>query len=240
MKRFLKPIAIGEFLGCILLAIQIIFNIPNDVFNKIVIIAFIAIVVGSIIFNIVFVKRYQRRVHKQIALLESGKQKEALFDMQQMLETAQRKNMKNVERICRLNMTAALCDLKEYEKALEILEGMDKTDLKGQEEFVYDLNQCACYFYLEKYEEGLDVYDRSYHVFQKYKDNPVYGGYVAVVTIWAMLALGEYDQAELMLSKAKEKWDVNRLYQDYHMIEMRLGEKKSAEKYENNLRKTIK
>lgn len=228
MKRILKPIALGVLLGFVLLAIQSIFDIPNHVFNKIVIIAFVAVIIISIVVNVIFVQKYQRRVHKQIKLLESGKQKEALFDMEQMLETAQRKKMKNVERICRLNMTAALCDLKDYSRALKILEDMDTSELKGQEEFVYDLNLCACYFYLEKNEEGLDVYDRSYTVFQKFKDNPVYGGYVAVVTIWAMLALGEYDQAEYMLSKAKEKWDLDRLYEDYRMIEMRLGEKKSA------------
>lgn len=233
MNRILKPIALGALLGFILMGIQILFDIPNNVFNKIVIISFIVIVVGSVIFNLIFVKRYQTRIHKQIALLETGKQKEALQDMEQMLKTAQRKNMKNVERICRLNMTAALCDLKEYSHALEILKNMDQTELKGQEEFVYDLNLCACYFYLEKYNEGLDVYDRSYKVFQKYKDSSIYGGYVAVVTIWAMLALGEYDQAELMLAQTKKQWNLNRLYEDYRMIEMRLGEKKSAEKYKD-------
>ena len=231
MKRILKPIGLGALLGFVLLAIQILFDIPDHVFNKIVIIVFVLVIVLIIGINIIFVQKYQRRVHKQIALLEAGKQKEALFDMQQMLETAQRKKMVNVERICRLNMTAALCDLKEYQQALNILEGMDPSTLKGQEEFVYDLNLCACYFYLEKYEEGLDVYDRSYTVFEKFKDNPVYGGYVAVVTIWAMLALGEYNQAELMLASTKEKWNVNRLYEDYRMIEMRLGKKKSDEKY---------
>lgn len=225
MKGILKPIALGALVGVILLIIQNIFKIPEAAFQKWVFIVFIVLLVGTVLFNILFVRKYQKRVHKQIALLEAGETEAALADMQDMMDMAHRKKLKNIERVCRLNMTAALCDLKEYDKALELLESMDRDIFKGNEEFVYDLNLCACYFYVGKYEEGLDVYDRSYEVFQRFKDNPFYGGYVAVVTIWAMLALGEYDQARNMLAQAKEKWDKERLYEDYKMIEEKLAER---------------
>ena len=219
MSRILKPIGLGALAGFVLLLIKDLFNINDVIFQEIVLIAFVAIIVGSILFNVLFMRKFQKRIYKQIALLEDGKQMEALLDMQSMLEEAKRKKMKNIVRVCRLNITAALCDLKEYDKALEILKDLGKDNLKGNELFVYDLNLCACYFYLEKYEEGLDVYDGSYEVFQRFKDNPFYGGYVSVVTIWAMVALGEKEKAREMLENAKVKWDKERLYEDYRMIE---------------------
>ena len=227
MRGILKPMALGALVGVILLAIQNVFKIPEASFQKWVFITFALILVGSLFINILFVRKYQKRIHKQIALLEAGNAQAALLDMQDMLEMAKVKKLKNIERVCRLNMTAALCDLKEYEKALELLESMDREKIKGNEEFVYDLNLCACYFYVGNYEKGLDVYDRSYTVFQRFKDNPFYGGYVAVVTIWAMLALKQYDKAHAMLEKAKIKWNKERLYEDYKMIEERIKEASS-------------
>ena len=225
MKGILKPIGLGALVGLILILIQNIFKIDDAIFQDTVLIIFVLIIVGSILFNAIFVRKYQKRIHRQIALLEQGKQKEALLDMQAMLEDAQKKRMKNIVRVCRLNMTAALCDLKEYNKALGILNDLGKDKLRGNELFVYDLNLCACYFYLGRYEEGLDVYDRSYTVFQRFKDNPFYGGYVAVVTIWAMVALGDKDQARTMLANAKVRWDKERLYEDYRMLDSILYDK---------------
>lgn len=225
MKGILKPLALGALLGIILLIIQNIFKIPDAAFQKWVFVTFTVVIIASVAFNIFVVRKYQKRILKQIALLESGKQEAALLDMQEMLELAHKKGLKNIERICHLNITAALCDLKEYDKALELLKSMEKYKFKGNENFVYKLNLCACYFYLGKYEEGLNVYDNNYKVFQMFKDNPFYGGNVTLVTIWAMFALGEYDQARSMLKQAKEKWDKKRLYEDYRMLEKLLKDK---------------
>lgn len=227
MKRHLKFIAIGLgiglLMGIVLTMLSNALDIDKKTFQIAVYLLCVVIVLGTIIVNLLYTRPFRKRVCGQSALLEAGKPAEALADMKQMLEDPRVQKMKYMKRLCRLNMTAAYCDLHQYDQAMEIFRELSTEKLCGREELVYHLNLCICYFYQGQEEEGLLYYHLSQKLFDAYRQNKFYGGNVAVVTMWAMMAQGETAQAEELLEKAKKKWDKPSLQEDYQRVEERLA-----------------
>ncbi len=227
MKRHLKFIAlglgVGLLVGIVLTLLSDALGIDQKTLQLVLNLLFLAIVLGAIIFNFLYVRPFRKRVYRQSALLEAGKPDEALADMEQMMEDPRVQKMKYMKRLCRLNMTAAYCDLHQYEQAMVIFQELSAEKLCGMEELVYHLNLCICYFYQGQEEEGLLHYHLSQKLFDTYRQNKFYGGNVAVVTMWAMMAQGENAQAEDLLEKTRKKWDKASLQEDYQRVEQRLA-----------------
>lgn len=227
MKRHLKTVArgmgMGILIGIVLYVICDTLDIEEKTFQTAVLIISLAVILGAMIFNILYMRPFRKRVRNQIALLEEGNPAQALADMEQMLEDGRVKKTKYLKRLCRLNMTAAYCDLEQYDRAMEIFLELSAEKFSGTEELVYSLNLCVCHFYQGQEKEGLMVYNRSRRVFDRYRKDRFYGGNIAVVTMWAMMAQGQNGQVEELLEKARKTWDRPSLQEDYQKVEDRLA-----------------
>ena len=222
MKKHLKPMALGLCLGLLIFGTGKFFGIQPQTIVLVSILVAVFVVLGACAYNYIYMRKYRERVQHQLRLLEEEHPREALADMEAMWEETKGKNMKRVARLCRLNMTAAYCDLKEYEKALEVLRELSSEKLVGNEDLVYRLNLCACYFYQGREEEGLLSYASDRQVFDCYRKDKTYGGNIAVITMHALLAQDKWTEAAALLEEARKKWDFPRLQDDYRAIEHRL------------------
>ena len=219
MKRILRPIGIGVGLGLFLVLIQHMFDIDQHLLLTLLFLTGAVIILGTLLFNLLYIRPFRKKVYQQIALLEEGRADECLTQMESMLKEAQKKKLKQIAQLCRLNMTAAYCDLKQYDKAMEILEELSQEKFSDAGQLVFRLNLCACYFYLGQQEQALLTYQKSSKLFDLYRKSKTYGGNIAVVTMRTQIAQGQYDQAAELLAYARTHWNRPRLVEDYQQIE---------------------
>ena len=223
MKKHLKYIGFGFLIGIgITIVLSIISkttNIDLDHLTNVVLVIATLVVLFTLIYNYLYTRKYRKRVMYQLELLNKHEPELALKDMQDLYQLLIKKHSKYYVNIVKLNMSAAYCDMKQYAEALALLLELSETELSGQCDFIYRLNLCACYFYLGKKKEALYCYTLNKRIFDKYHNHKLYGGNVAVVEIFALLAEKEYKQAEKLYQETKSKWNNPRLEDDYANIE---------------------
>ena len=227
MKDFLRHVprvlGLGLVLGLVLVGVQHLFHLETRTMQYALLIAGVLVILGALGFNFLAVYPVRKRVQNQMRLLEEDRPQEALEDMQQMLEEMQRSNRPQLALVCRMNMTAALCDMKRYEEALEILDSLSGEEFTGVVELVYQLNRCACCFYVGRTQEALTIFRENQKLFESYRRHQVYGGNIAVLTMQAQLALGQTEKTGQLLEFARKRWPNPRLQEDYGEIEKRLA-----------------
>ncbi|MBR6501368.1 MAG: hypothetical protein IKT25_07665, partial [Firmicutes bacterium] len=133
-RRAGRTVAIGVALGISLGFITSVLDIDRDVFMKYYIVAAILIVLGVFLYNLLYIRKHNQEMNQAINLLNEGKTEEYMVRVSELERKVKGKALKN---LMRLNLTAGYCDLKEYEKALEILETLRKEKLKGDVELVW-------------------------------------------------------------------------------------------------------
>ena len=230
MKTYSKSIGIGVF-GGIFLGILILFFSellqvnPDTIADPIFKIGLCALFF-VLLFNFMYIGFYRRKIRYTIQLLEEQKPEKALEEMQKIYDQLNIKRQKHIANVIRLNMTAAYCDMEEYSKAFQTLLEVKEDQLIGSELFVYILNTCACYFYLQRYDEFLDYYLQNQQLLYKYKDHKNYGGNVAVIKIFYLLMSKKREEAESLFIKTKQEWKDPRLLTDYQWIDAYLRQTK--------------
>lgn len=226
MKKHLKYIGygllLGLFIALLIESVSLFLNIERDLVTNVAFAIGFALLISGLLYNYFYIRKYRKRVINQIWLLESGKPEIALNDMISMHEEATSKGAYRLAHLAKLNMTAAYCDLNKYEEALDILLELSSVKFEGIENLVYRINLCACYYYLGNEEGGNLNYLLNEKLFDKYRNNIIYGGNVAVIKMMYLLANHKYKEAKSLLEQAKIKWDNPRLLNDYQLIEEKL------------------
>ena len=142
-------------MGFGLAAIQIILQIDKDVFMTGYWVAALIFLTGVLLVNMLYNISYQRRMKQIAPLLEAGKPQKYVAGVEQLLETAKGQNLR---KILTMNLAAGYIDLKQFDKAIELLEGISDKKLAGTAvKTVYRLNLCTCYFNTDQGEKALKL-----------------------------------------------------------------------------------
>lgn len=228
MKRIWKIIVIGVCSGLVLVALQMALHIDRDVFLRWYWAAAAVVVLGAVLVNVGYNIFYQKRMQKLVPLLEAQKPREYIAGVEQLLKTAKGQSLRN---ILTMNLSAGYIDLKEFSKAIELLEGISDRRLVGTAvKTVCRLNLCTCYFQTGQGEKALALYRDSQSIFEAQRKGGLYGGNIAIVDILAAVQKQEYSQAERLLDRARRTWDAPRFQEAFQEIEQVLTEIKKEQK----------
>ncbi len=228
MKRIWKIIVIGVCSGLVLVALQMALHIDRDVFLRWYWAAAAVVVLGAVLVNVGYNIFYQKRMQKLVPLLEAQKPREYIAGVEQLLKTAKGQSLRN---ILTMNLSAGYIDLKEFSKAIELLEGISDRRLVGTAvKTVCRLNLCTCYFQTGQGEKALALYRDSQSIFEAQRKGGLYGGNIAIVDILAAVQKQEYSQAEQLLDRARRTWDAPRFQEAFQEIEQVLTEIKKEQK----------
>ena len=228
MKRIWKIIVIGVCSGLVLVALQMALHIDRDVFLRWYWAAAAVVVLGAVLVNVGYNIFYQKRMQKLVPLLEAQKPREYIAGVEQLLKTAKGQSLRN---ILTMNLSAGYIDLKEFSKAIELLEGISDRRLVGTAvKTVCRLNLCTCYFQTGQGEKALALYRDSQSIFEAQRKGGLYGGNIAIVDILAAIQKQEYSQAEQLLDRARRTWDAPRFQEAFQEIEQVLTEIKKEQK----------
>ncbi len=219
MKRLLIIFALGLIIGILLLIVQQVFQIPKDVFMHYYWILGAVVVVGAVLFNLFYVRNYQKKMKAAAALLDSGKTDEYIKVVGALRRNAKGRYLKNLFIV---NLSAGYCDLKEYGKAIELLESLSDERLYGILKLVHRLNLCGSYFYNHQPEKAMAMYMSSQKEYGPYRESKMYGGYIAVLDVFAAIEIGELSRAKELLEAARGSWNNPHLQDDYSYLEDRL------------------
>ena len=215
-------------MGFGLAGIQIILQIDKAVFMTGYCIAALVVLTGVLLVNILYNVSYQRRMKQNAPLLEAGKPQEYIEGVEQLLKTAKGQSLKT---ILTMNLSAGYIDLKEFGKAIELLEGISDRRLVGTAvKTVCRLNLCTCYFQTGQGEKALALYRDSQSIFEAQRKGGLYGGNIAIVDILAAIQKQEYSQAEQLLDRARRTWNAPRFQEAFQEIEHVLTEIKKEQK----------
>ncbi len=214
-------------MGFGLAGIQIILQIDKAVFMTGYWIAALVVLTGVLLVNILYNVSYQRRMKQIAPLLEAGKPQEYIEGVEQLLKTAKGQSLKT---ILTMNLSAGYIDLKEFDKAIELLEGIsDKKPVGTAVKTVYRLNLCTCYFNTDQGEKALMLYNDSQKIFEAQRGGKLYGVNIAILDMLAAIQNRRYDQAEELLDRARQTWGEPRFQEAFQEIENTLTEIKKEQ-----------
>ena len=227
MKRIWKIIAIGVCAGLLLGVLKGALHIDEDVFMRWYWAGAGVVILGAVLVNVIYNICYQKRMKKLVPLLEAQKPREYITGVEQLLQTAKGQNLRT---ILTMNLSAGYIDLKEFDKAIELLEGISDKRLAGSAvKTVYRLNLCICYLQSGQGEKGLELYGSSQAIFKSQRDGKLYGGNIAILDILAAIQKKEYSQAEELLDEARQRWIAPRFQEAFQEIEHTLTEIKKEQ-----------
>lgn len=205
MKRIMKIFIIGVCIGIVALLIRKSFHIDEDVFMRGYYIAAIVIVIGAVLFNILYNRYYFKKVRVLSEQLLEEKPQAYIEGMQALLKTAKGRYLQNT---LRLNLTAGYMEQKRFKEAIEILEGLSEKQRKGAVvNVVYCINLFICYFETNQYEKATALYQANVQLFQKFRGGKSYGANIAILDTLMAIMKKDYQEAEDLLEEAKQTYD---------------------------------
>ncbi len=216
MKRIGKVVLFGVCLGLVLVLIQNSFQIPEDVFMQGYWIAAIVVVLGALVINISYNLYYMGRVKKLLTLLYAGDSRGYIEGMEALRKSAKGKTLRST---LELNLAAGYMEEKDYGTAISILEAVDPKQLRvDSARVVRAINLCESYFLAGQTEKAQTLYDSSRPLFTKFRTGKAYGGNIAIVDVLEEISRGEFDQAKILLDKAKSTYQEPYLQKAYEEI----------------------
>lgn len=221
LKRILRILVLGICLGLFLGFLRSKLQIESGVFMTWYWSLAAVVLIGIILFNTVYIRQFAKKMQEAAILLEAGEPRAYIKAVEKLRGQARGRFLKN---LFQLNLSAGYCDLKQYAKAISLLEPLSVSHLRGDMRLVHCLNLCVCYFYSGQASKAMQLYEASETVLAPYRNCRPYGGNLAVLDMLAALERKEYGAAGAMLAEAREKWDSPRLAEDYAYIEERLEE----------------
>lgn len=168
-------------------------------------IAAIVIVIGAVLFNILYNRYYFKKVRVLSEQLLEEKPQAYIEGIQTLLKTAKGRYLQNT---LRLNLTAGYMEQKRFKEAIEILEGLSEKQRKGAVvNVVYCINLFICYFETNQYEKATALYQANVQLFQKFRGGKSYGANIAILDTLMTIMKKDYQEAEDLLEKAKQIYD---------------------------------
>lgn len=227
MKRAGKIVILGACIGIVLLIIQRSLAIDMDTFNKGYWLAAPFIILGVVLINLFYNMYYMKKTQQYARLLQAGKPQEYIAGMEGLLKTAKGKNLRS---ILTLNLSAGYVELKQFDKAIAILEGLSAQDLKGSAiNVVHRINLCMSYFETEQYKKAIALYRESEPLLNKYRSGQSYGGYIALLDMLAAAYEKDYQRAEELRQKALQTYPDPRVQKALQEMGEKLKEKKGSQ-----------
>lgn len=221
MKRILKIFIIGVCIGIVALLIQKFFHIDEDVFMRGYYIVAIVIIIGAVLFNILYNRYYFNKVRILSEQLLEEKPQAYIEGIQTLLKTAKGRYLQNT---LRLNLTAGYMEQKRFEEATEILEGLSDKQRKGAVvNVVYCINLFICYFETNQYEKATALYQANAQLLQKFRGGKSYGANIAILDIQTAIIKKDYEEAEDLLEKAKQTYDTPQFQKAFQEISSKLN-----------------
>lgn len=224
MKHALKVVALGAGLGLILAVIQRGLGIDEAVFLRGYWIAAPVILLGAVLFSILYQLSYQRRVRALVPLLQEGRAEEFAAGMEQLLQTARGKGLRS---LLQLNLAAGQLAAGQTGRAVRLLEELAACRFRGPAEAVRRLNLCLGYFRGGQCGQALALYRESRPMLQSLRERGDSGGSLAELEVLAAAADRRYEQAEALLRAAQTRWTDPRLQEDFRRIGEFLAEQKA-------------
>lgn len=216
MMRIGKAVFFGVCLGLVLVLIQSSFQIQEDVFMQGYWIAAIVVVLGMLIINISYNLYYIGKVKKLLNLLYAGESRRYIEGMEALLKTAKGKTLRGT---LELNLAAGYMEEKDYGTAISLLEAVEPRQLRvDSARVVRAINLCESYFLAGQREKAQTLYDSSRRLFAKFRTGKLYGGSIAIVDVLEEISLGEFEQAKILLDKAKSTYKEAYLQKAYEEI----------------------
>ena len=219
MKRFIKILIGGICWGLMFLFLKIVFQISDNVLWQYYLIFSGIMLVGMAAFNLSYNRRYLEKMKTAAQLLDVNRVEEYITEVESMLRRAKGRFANSMLTI---NLSAGYAKLKQYDKAVELLESVSNVKLSGDFKLVYHLNLCLCYFYQKQTDRAMALYESSQKVFKQYKNNKLYGGNIAILDIYAAIGNKDYSRAAKLLQTARNTWDDPRFLDDYCYLEERI------------------
>ncbi len=205
MKKVLKIIGIGFICGIFLLFIQRFFSIPEDIFLKYYYVIGFSVIILTVLFNVLYNLSYCKKINKAIVLFKNGRPKEYIDQMERIKEKAKGRALR---RLIDINLGAGYYDLKQYDKAIALLEPLSKEKLRGALQIVCLLNLCLSYFRAQENKKAMALYDQSKNKFDKFKSMGKYAENIILLEIFVALEKGEPTRAEeLVITLEKQVTD---------------------------------
>ena len=211
---FMKKKFLRCFLTVLLIAVPSIFIfviIPktsdvntNTLFESVFTFA-VCVFVVTLLVSIIFSAFYYIKIQRQLELLEKGEADVALASMKKLLFSLQGSKNKRLENICKINISAAYCDLNEYAKAQEVLDSVDTSALNNNSRFIYEFNSCLCLYYLGSFEKFIELYNEHKEAFNSYKTYKNYKDNIELLEIFYELSCKNYKAAEEKFSILSNK-----------------------------------
>lgn len=192
MKRVMKIMGIGFVCGIILLVIQKVSSISEDTFLKGYYTVGIFVIVSAVLFNVFYNLSYNKKVQKAITLLKDGRPKEYIEQMEIIKQKAKGNTLR---RVLDINLSAGYYDLKQYDKAIELLEPLYQVKLRGVMQIAWLLNLCLSYFHVQQNEKAMELYYQSKNKFDKFKSRGKYTENIMLLEIFVALEKREFSLA---------------------------------------------
>ncbi|MDE7262130.1 MAG: hypothetical protein K2N78_08770 [Oscillospiraceae bacterium] len=215
MKHYLKVFAAAVCFGIVLAVLKEKLDIDSALFWQWYLAAAAVIIVGATVFNILYARRYGKKMQELVPLLENGQPAAYLAGLEELVETVKTRGLRDM---LRLNLSAGYCELDRYEEAITVLESLK---FRGSRvpETVRRINLCVCLFHTGRISEAMELYRESEKWFTPCRGKDPYGGNIAVLDIHTAMAEGRYGEARAMLDHAGKAWDTPRLRKYYGQLE---------------------
>lgn len=222
MKHYLKVFAAAVCFGIVLAVLKEKLDVDSTLFWQWYLAAAAVIIVGAVVFNFLYVRRYGKKMQELAPLLENGRPEAYLAGLEELLETVKTRGLRDM---LRLNLSAGYCELDRYEEAITVLESL-KFGGSRVPEMVRRLNLCVCLFHTGRAAEAMELYRASEKWFAPCREKESYGGNIAVLDIHAAMVEGRCTEARAMLEHARKTWDRPRLRKYYDQLEQMMKDNK--------------
>ncbi len=219
MKRILRILIFGVIFGLAALALQLFFKVDDVTFWRYYIYFAIGVVFLAIVVNSIYFARYTGRLRSLASLLEQGKTRQFVAEIEPMVTTVKNRYLKN---LLTVNLSAGYYDLKQYDRAVLLLKDIAGERLPANVKIVYDINMFVNLFFGGKTEEATDYYTAHKATFDRFADGESYGGNIAVIETCMALQNGDKETATDILQGAKRRFNNPRLAKSFAELEQLL------------------
>lgn len=216
MKRFFRTLILGICWALPFLLAEIIFQIPYLTLLRYYLFLSGILIAGMTGFNLCYNLYYQKKMNAAAQLFKTGRTEEYIAEVESMRRRAKGRF---AIQLCTVNLSAGYSNLKQYDKAVELLESLSDQKMSGVLKLVHRLNLCICYFYQKQTDRAMALYKDSQEIFRQYRNSKSYGGNIAILDIYAAVGAMDYTYAAQLLHTARSTWTNPRFLEDYQYLE---------------------
>ncbi len=219
-KNLLVILGISIPFGILLSVLKNRLNIPEKQFWTYYAIFAVALAIGAYIINFIWQLSFLKKLMKISSLLYNDNNPDGYIEENEKL-LKRVKSSYNRGRIL-MNISVGYCEKQDYRRAKEILLDIPEKHMKGIHKVLYYHNLCYYYFMLNENKQAAAIFSSNYALFQKYENNPSFGGCILVNRIHYHLSNGEIEQAKILREEAKKKYTDPKYQHDFEALDQKL------------------